>query len=106
MLRADEKYENPSVSKQCMKKKTELTNSLSVFFAPCPCVVHPSPLADPFTVRPYPINQCPIPVVYRSHANPPMPRAALTLDNCLPGQLLKTTLRLCCFPAGYQHATV
>jgi hypothetical protein len=39
---------------------------------------------------------------------PPMPRAALTLTlaNCLPSQLLKTTIPFCCCPACHQYATV
>jgi hypothetical protein len=37
-----------------------------------------------------------------------MPRAALTLAlaNCLPGQLLKTTIRVYCCPAGHQYDTI
>jgi hypothetical protein len=31
---------------------------------------------------------------------------AFALANCLRGQPLKTTLGLCCCPAGYQHGAV
>ncbi len=46
---------------------------------------------------------------FRSLANPPPPppRAALSLANCLPGQLMKTTIRLCCYPAaGHQSVFI
>ncbi len=36
----------------------------------------------------------------------PKPNVAHALANCLTDQPLKTTLGLCCFPAGYQYGTV
>ncbi len=37
---------------------------------------------------------------------PPLPPRAALLANRLPGQLMKTTIGLCCCPAGHQYATV